>query len=53
MLELMVRAYKQGVEQPMQGVAVYMRWKQLFPEHESTRAQWVLREELQALEAKI
>lgn len=53
MLELVVRAYKQGVEQPMQGVAVYMRMKQLFPEHESTKeAQWVLRDELQELEAK-
>ena len=50
MLELVVRAYKQGMGQPMQGVHVYMRMKQLFPEHASTKeVEWVLREELEKL----
>ena len=31
MLELVVRAYKQGLDQPMQGVHVYMRMKRSFP----------------------
>lgn len=53
MLELVVRAYKQGMEQPMQGVHVYMRMKQLFPEHASTKeVEWVLRDELEKLGAK-
>ena len=53
MLELVVRAYKQGLDQPMQGVHVYMRMKQLFPEHASTReVEWVLRDELEQLGAK-
>lgn len=52
MLELVVRAYKQGMGQPMQGVHVYMRMKQLFPEHASTKeVEWVLREELEQLSA--
>ena len=52
MLELLVRAYKQGMGQPMQGVHVYMRMKQLFPEHASTKeVEWVLREELEQLSA--
>ncbi|MEG2977673.1 MAG: hypothetical protein RR882_16570, partial [Comamonas sp.] len=50
MLELVVRAYKQGLEQPMQGVHVYMHMKQRFPEHASTKeAEWVLRDELAEL----
>ena len=53
MLELMVRAYKQGLSQPMQAVHVYMRMRQLFPEHASTKeVEWVLREELEKLAAK-
>lgn len=53
MLELVVRAYKQGLEQPMQGVHVYMRMKQRFPEHAATReVEWVLRDELEMLGAK-
>ena len=53
MLELMVRAYKQGLNQPMQAVHVYMRMRQLFPEHASTKeVEWVLREELEKLAAK-
>ncbi|MBI1622953.1 hypothetical protein HF327_000285 [Comamonas sp. EJ-4] len=50
MLELVVRAYKQGLEQPMQGVHVYMQMKQRFPGHASTKeAEWVLRDELEEL----
>ena len=53
MLELMVRAYKQGLDQPMQGVHVYMRMKQLFPDHASTKeVEWVLRDELEKLGSK-
>lgn len=53
MMELIVRAYKQGLDQPMQGVHVYMRMRQLFPEHASTReVEWVLRDELEKLSGK-
>ena len=53
MLELIVRAYKQGLDQPMQGVHVYMRMKQLFPDHASTKeVEWVLRDELEKLGSK-
>ncbi|QXZ08610.1 hypothetical protein KUF54_11055 [Comamonas sp. Y33R10-2] len=53
MLELVVRAYKQGLDQPMQGVHVYMRMKQLFPDHASTKeVEWVLRGELEKLSSK-
>ena len=50
MMELVVRVYKQGMGQPIQGVHVYMRMKQLFPEHAATQeVEWVLREELEKL----
>lgn len=53
MLELVVRAYKQGLDQPMQGVHIYMRMKQLFPDHASTKeVEWVLRDELEKLSSK-
>lgn len=53
MLELLVRAYQQGMDQPLQAVHVYMRMKQLFPEHASTKEmEWMLREELDKLSAR-
>ena len=53
MLELAVRAFHQGLAQPIQAVHVYMRMKRLFPDHASTQeAEWMLREELEKLGAK-
>ena len=49
-LELAARAYKQGLNQPVQAVRVYMRLKERFPEHASTQeAAWMLRDELEKL----
>ncbi len=53
MLELVVRAYKQGLGQPMAGMKVYIGMKQRFPEHPSTKeVEWLLRDELEMLSSK-
>jgi hypothetical protein len=45
--ELIVRALKQGENQPEQAVRVFMRMRARYPDHESTQeAAWVLRDEL-------
>ena len=50
-LELVARAYKQGLNEPMQAMRVYLHMKQRFVTHASTQeVQWMLRDELAALE---
>ena len=50
-LELVARAYKQGLNEPMQAMRVYLHMKQRFATHASTQeVQWMLRDELAALE---
>lgn len=50
-LELVARAYKQGLNEPMQAMRVYLHMKQRFAAHASTQeVQWMLRDELAALE---
>ena len=49
-LELVVRAFKQGLHQPVQAVRVYLHMKDCYCDHPSTKeAEWLLRDELETV----
>lgn len=53
-LELMVRAFKQGLNRPVQAVRVYLHMKDLYSDHPSTKeAEWLLRDELEKVSLKL
>ena len=53
-LELMVRAFKQGLNRPVQAVRVYLHMKDLYSDHPSTKeAEWLLRDELEKVSIKL
>ena len=53
-LELMVQAFKQGLNAPVQAVRVYLHLKDRYPQHPSTQeAEWLLRDELEKVSVKL